>query len=403
LSFWQPESRPAWDKAFGLVRSDFESSHPNVKVVLTTSDWNTLYPKFEAAYQAGTSPDIYYFDTPSLVIGAANAGQLTPLDDVIAAAKASGNTVPQSALDVVTINGHVRSFPLYSYPSVIWYRKDLFAQAGLQPPDSMESWLADARRFTNPPNMYGTALFNDPDNPRIVSMTIAAFGGKLFDDQGKVAINSPETASAMDFLGQLFKTSTPDAVTKGPSDQRLVFSTGKAAMLLDTASVANNLLDPTSKVKLDQVGAVAMPASKVPGVPTTEALTSELVVATNAKHSGCAKAFLAFWAQPQEMVKFAEDMIVGLTSIWSSVTQPSSPFWTNPRIQAASSDLQVAMGSGASNGYVTGLWPKPNACGPKVVATGLYAQMVSHVVSDQWTGQKTAQWAEQTVKSLCGL
>ena len=401
LQFWQPDTREDWLNAVGLVIKDFQAAHPNVDVKFTTTDWDQLLPKLTAAAAAGSVPDIYYLDTPVPVFGAASDGLLAPVTDVIN--KVGADKWPKAMLAADSLNGEIYGFPLYTYPQVLWYRKDLVQQAGLPAPASMADVLAAAQKLTDPSKkFYGTALYNDQDDPQIVAEVCAAFGCSLFDADGKVTINSPETVKALAFLKQLWATASPDAISKADLDARLVFSTGGAAFDFTSVSFSNELAKPDSKVKFDQVTAIQIPndAKKVPATP---AAFASITIPKGAKNADVAKQFLEFWAQPEEMVKFAENTVIGHIGVMTSVSDPSSQYWASPRIAPLADFMRAGITGASKDGFVIGGYPKINTCGPKVLAAGIYTQMVSHLVVDSWTPEQTAKWAEDEVKSTCGL
>jgi multiple sugar transport system substrate-binding protein len=380
--------------------TDFHAQNSSVDFSRTTTDWNTLLPKLTASVAAGSPPDLYYFDSPVETYGAATNNELVPLDDVIK--KVGADKWPKNMLDAVTLNGKIYGFPLYTYPEILWYRKDLFQQAGLQPPTTLDNILAAARALNHPPTQYGTALYNDQDDPWIVAEVCAAFGCKLFDDSGKPAINSPETIQALDFLRELWKTTNPDAISKADLDARLIFYTGGAAMDFTSVSLSNELSKPTAKVKPEQVGAVPIPQSRT-GVPSNPAPFANIVIPRGAKNVQMAKQFLEFWAQDAEMVKFGENTVIGHIPVMRSVSDPSSPYWSSTRISPLAPFIQAGIEGASTNGFVPGMYPKPSSCGPKVMAAGVYTQMLSHVVVDKWSSAQTATWAESQIKQICGL
>jgi multiple sugar transport system substrate-binding protein len=401
LQFWQPDTRQDWLDAVGLVVKDFQAVHPNVNVEFTTTDWAQLVPKLTAAEAAGTVPDLYYFDTPVPVYGTASSGLLTPLTDVISSVGA--DKWPQAMLDADTVNGEVYGFPLYTYPQVLWYRKDLLEKAGIAAPTSMADVLAAAQKLNDPANkFYGTALYNDQDDPQIVAEVCASFGCSLFDKDGNVTINSPETIAALAYLKELWATASPDAISKADLDARLVFSTGGAAFDFTSVSFSNELAKPDATVKLDQVAAIQIPndAKKVPATP---AAFASITIPAGAPNADMAKEFLKFWAQQDEMVKFAENTVIGHIGVMTSVSDPASAYWTSPRIAPLAPFMKAGIEGASADGFVVGGYPKINTCGPQVLAAGIYTDAVSHLVVDSWTPEQTAKWMEDQVKQVCGL
>jgi ABC-type glycerol-3-phosphate transport system substrate-binding protein len=398
VKFWDPDTRDTWVNARNLVMKDYQAKNPNVEFSFTTTDWNQLMPKLMASVASGSTPDLYYLDTPAVAYGAASEGLIVPLTDVMK--KIGLENWPKSMIDSVSLNGEIWGFPLYVYPQVVWYRKDLFQQAGLKPPTTLDDLLKAAQTLNAPPKMYGAALYNSPDEPYILAGICGSFGCRLTDEKGAVTINSPETIQALNFLKALFATTSPDAVSKQDSDARLIFGGGGAAIMMSSVSFSDLLLRPGSKLTAAQVGAVPIP-NKAKKAPATLALYSVLVIPKGAKNVAEAKKFLEFWATPAEMIKFGENTVIGHIPVMRSVSDPNSSYWKSPRITPVAEYVRAGIDGAAKDGYVLGMYPKPNPCGPKAVAAGIYPQMVSHLIGDGWTAERVASWAQDQVTKMC--
>ena len=401
LQFWQPDTREDWLNAVDLVIKDFQVEHPNVTVEFTTTDWDQLLPKLTAAAAAGSVPDLYYLDTPVPVFGAASSGLLTPVTDVVN--QVGADQWPQAMLDAVSLDGEIYGMPLYTYPQVLWYRKDLLEQAGIAAPQTLADVLAAAQQLNDPgAKFYGTALYNDLNDPQIIAEVCASFGCSLFDGAGNVTINSPETVAALGYLKELWATGSPDAISKADLDARLVFSTGGAAFDFTSVSFSNELASPDSVVKLDQVAAIQIP-NEAKKVPATPAAFASMTIPNGAPNADLAKEFLAFWARPDEFVKFAENTVIGHIGVMTSVSDPASSYWTSPRIAPLAPFMKAGLDGASEDGFVIGGYPKINTCGPQVLAAGVYTDATAHLVVDDWTPEQTAQWMDEQTRQLCGL
>jgi ABC-type glycerol-3-phosphate transport system substrate-binding protein len=183
VSFWDPEIRVPWITATDNVFADFHKAYPDASVDRSKIDWDTMLPKLTAAVASGSPPDLFFFDSPVTEFGAASSDLLTPITDVIDSI--GRKNWSKTMLDQASVNGEVYGFPLYAYPYVIWYRKDLLDKAGLQPPTTMAELLADAQLLNKPADkLYGIAMYNDVTSVDIAGQVIASFGGRLFDDNG---------------------------------------------------------------------------------------------------------------------------------------------------------------------------------------------------------------------------
>ncbi len=398
LKFWQPDTRADWVKARDIVIKDFEEKNPGIKVENTTVDWGQLFPKLQAAVAANAAPDIYFLNPPSNVYGAAAQKLIVPVTDVVKAVGA--DRWPTSMVDPLTVDGQVYGMPMNTFPHVVWYRKDLFAQAGLQPPTTLDNLLKAAQTLNKPPATYGIALYNNQADPHVFVEICAAFGCQVVDAKGNVVIDTPQTAQAIEYYKQLWKTTTPDAISKTNLDQRLVFAAGGAAIMMTQISLVTNLTSGQSKVSLDQAAVVEVP-NQAKVRPTTVNEIQALTIPRGAKHPAEARRFLEFWFSPEEYMKYISNTVPGHLPTMKHATAAGSPYWELPRIKPMAGLFRVASESALQNGFYLGMYPVPNTCEPKVYAAGIYTQMVSHAVVDNWGGAQTAAWAQTEIKRLC--
>src|SRR5207302_8078390 len=82
-----------------------------------------------------------------------NQGFLYPLDEFIAQDPHVMDKIHPEIRRVVTVNGHVYSFPWQQAAQALYYRKDLFRDAGLdpnRPPKDWDEFYRDCQKLTNP-------------------------------------------------------------------------------------------------------------------------------------------------------------------------------------------------------------------------------------------------------------
>jgi multiple sugar transport system substrate-binding protein len=117
----------------------YEQKHPNVtiKPVLQTTDG--LVPTFQTAAAAGKGPDIQYFWGGIYSMEPSWKGYTRPVSDYIPADELKHYLNAKED----TFQGKVWTMPWYVQPSFpILYRKDVLAEAGVQPPADFQSLLA---------------------------------------------------------------------------------------------------------------------------------------------------------------------------------------------------------------------------------------------------------------------
>ncbi|WP_166351995.1 ABC transporter substrate-binding protein [Phytoactinopolyspora limicola] len=144
VEMWQNQFSEA-DNAWYKSKVDaFNAAQDDVQVKLTVVPGDAWEQKLKAAQAAGNAPDLYTMNY-SAVLPKARNGELAPITDLIDADRWAD--LDERFLDAVTEGAEHYAYPmLYEPSSLLFYRTDLFEQAGLDPDSPPESWaeLIDA-------------------------------------------------------------------------------------------------------------------------------------------------------------------------------------------------------------------------------------------------------------------
>ncbi|MGP3954489.1 ABC transporter substrate-binding protein [Nonomuraea sp. 3N208] len=146
------------------------------------------------------------------------------------------------ALELNTSGGRLLAVPSDGWAQLILYRKDLFDNAGLQPPDTYEALQAAAQKL-NTGGVAGITLAIAPKD----SFTAQSFehiaqanGCQLVDNSGNVALDSPACVRAFEFYSNLAKNYS----VKGKQDvdtTRATYFSGKAAMMIWSSFILDEM------------------------------------------------------------------------------------------------------------------------------------------------------------------
>lgn len=134
---------------------------PNVTVNLETVPFGNLYARFITARQQDDLPNILNTTEGGVAFLQALNG-LVPVDDIIDTL-GRDDFIP-SFLQAVSKDGQVWAVPDWALHHEVWYRKDLFEQAGLEIPQSWDELLVAAEALTQDTNgdgeidIYGFAV-----------------------------------------------------------------------------------------------------------------------------------------------------------------------------------------------------------------------------------------------------
>jgi multiple sugar transport system substrate-binding protein len=122
---------------------EFERTHPGIRVVVQQIPWSAAHEKLLTAFAGDATPDLCQLGNtwiPEFVA----LGALEPLDD-----RAAGSTVVRASdyfsgiWDTNVVAGRLYGLPWYVDTRLIFYRRDILAEAGFgAPPKSWAEWQA---------------------------------------------------------------------------------------------------------------------------------------------------------------------------------------------------------------------------------------------------------------------
>ncbi len=114
--------------------------------------------KLASARAAGTMADVFQVNYSNLIWNATD-GYIMPLNDLIP--QESWEDLYDNVKEMITVDGKLYAYPQMLEPAVVmYYRKDLLQEAGLEVPKTWDEFAAAAKALTND-DMYGAAMHYD--------------------------------------------------------------------------------------------------------------------------------------------------------------------------------------------------------------------------------------------------
>ena len=157
----------------------------------------------------------------------------------------------------LSADGNLYAVPLYSETSFTFYRTDLFEKAGIEAPTEQITYTQFAEmaaKLHDPENgIYGTCQRGKAgwgENMAFVGTVANAFGGRWFDENWNLQLDTPEWKAAINYYVDLMTNSgPPGASANGHNENRALFKDGKCATWVDATSAAGDVRNPdTSSV-----------------------------------------------------------------------------------------------------------------------------------------------------------
>ncbi|MFQ3786738.1 ABC transporter substrate-binding protein [Halomonas sp. A29] len=295
----------------------FEEAHPGIEVNWVVLEENVLRQRLTTDIATGGGQfDVLTIGTYEAPIWA-ERGWLVALDDLPEAYQEDDLLKP--VRDGLSHDGSLYALPFYAESSMLYYRTDLFEEAGIEMPEQptweqVRDWAAELHDPSN--QLAGICLRGKPgwgENMAFVSTLVNTFGGRWFDEEWNPELDSPAWQEAIGFYVDLLGNyGPPGASSNGFNENLALFSRGNCAMWVDATSAAGKLYNPAESQVADRLGFAPAPVAETPKGAHWLWSWALAIPATSEKQEA-AQTFLT-WATSQEYVE-----LVGENEGWTSV------------------------------------------------------------------------------------
>ena len=325
------------------LSSQFETANPDIELRWVVLEENVLRQRTttDVASQGGQFDvlTIGSYETPIW----ARRDWLRPLN---LPASYDVNDLIKPIREGLSSDGKLYAVPFYGESSMLYYRKDLFANAGITVPEQptytqVKEW---ASKIHNPQNgIYGMCLRGKPgwgENMAFLTTLVNTFGGQWFDMDWNPTINTPEWKNAVGYYVDLMQNyGPPGASSNGFNENLALFSTGKCGMWVDATVAAGLISNPEQSNVADKVGFAPAPIEVYPN-GSNWLWAWALAIPKTSKAPEAAERFIA-WATSKEYIQ-----LVANENSWVAVppgTRTST--YENPNYQKAAPFAPIVLNS----------------------------------------------------------
>ena len=212
---------------------------------------------------------------------------------------------PASLWDSCTLNGKVYAIPWDMGPCAIFYKRGLFKRYGIDP-DSIQTWndYIQAGKTILQKSGGRTKMLplGSDDMMAFFEMLLQQTGGQVFDDQGRVAIGSPQARQALGLIKQLRQAGICSNVAAYGQEWMAGFNDESIATYPGAVWLGGIIKDAVGDFagKKADWGVFRLPAVAPGGSRVANLGGSVLVIPAECPHKAAAWAFIEYALCSQE-------------------------------------------------------------------------------------------------------
>jgi len=300
---YQPYPEAEWNQKLIV---DLQSTAAQFDVLL--SDFMYLPQFAEAGFIENVDA---YLNDPALTDGA-----WYDLEDLFPALRSAAQ-----------VDNKYWGLPLSTESTLLYYRKDLFEQAGLKPPETMDELMAAAKALNKPGERAGIALRGlrgQGINIYVWSGFFRAFGGEFFKDFPNdltPTVNTPEGVAATEFYASILQEYGPEgASTWDWAEVLTAQQQDKTTMAIDATDFGFQIDDPAKSQTAGKWGYALVPEGPAGRFPSVFSFI--FTINADSKNKEASWLFLE-WATSKPVVQ---------TRAMKSGTAIRSSIWEDPKL-----------------------------------------------------------------------
>ena len=310
--FWYGFGGPLGESLEGMI-ADFNAGHPEIEVTgVSMGQYAALSQKIMAAIAAGNPPtlaQVYENWTANFI----EAGAIVSLEPFIRGPEGFSQEDLDDIFPVFLeggqFQGQMWTFPFNKGLPAIYYNKEMFQEAGLDPetpPGTWDQFREMATRLTvnkdgkGRPEQWGTS-FSIPTAFSMYQQILVQNGGQIMSsDGGRFTFDSPEGVAALQYLVDLVEKDKVAYIAPGAYEHQTDFVSQKVAMIQGYI-VSRKYMEPQLTF---QPGIAPVPRGKQKAVLITGTNLAIFAKASEAQQQA-AWAFVKWLADVDQQARWA--------------------------------------------------------------------------------------------------
>ncbi|WP_137149976.1 extracellular solute-binding protein [Devosia sp. FKR38] len=302
---------------------EWEAANPDYPIVPEVVGWGQCQDKVTTLAAAGTPVGLAYVGSRTLKQFALN-DLIVPVPMTDEEKAAYYNFVPET----VTFDGTQWGVPVAFSTKALFWNKDLFKAAGLDPevpPKTWEEKIAFAKQITEKTDAagYGLVAKSFDNTMHQFLHWVYTNSGQVIDADGNIVLDSPQNLAALTALKDIVPFSEEGPTAYEQNEVRAIWLDGGVAMIEASAGAANRAEEAGMNW-----GVAPLPTGPDAKGPGTLLITDSLAVFKGTGVEDKAIEFAKFITSPEK--QWAYDVSQGLTPlrpVHSDELVAEKPYW----------------------------------------------------------------------------
>lgn len=345
VTFWNGFTGSDGEILKEIVNRFNQKQAGKIRIKMDIMPWDVFFQKLPPAIATKTAPNLILLDPANIPQYAAN-NSIQSMHDFWSVTGLKEKDYLANVLNLMKYKGKYYEMPMQTNLIYLYWNKDLFKAAGLdpeKPPQTMDELAGFAVKLTNPQkNQYGLGLVAKGGAPGYWTSFIWNNGGEFFNAKRKKSLlNSPQNVKTLEWMQDLAvnKKVTPKGVNGADLDNLLM--SGQLAMYINGPWLINGL----RKNKIN-FGITAPPKGSVRQQVISGGIGFAVPAGTKKAEKRAAYELIKYWMSPEVLKEWS--MRNGFPA-WSAAVMNDPEMKADP-IQGAISPLGV-LGRNYAQGY----------------------------------------------------
>jgi multiple sugar transport system substrate-binding protein len=304
LEFWAIGSEV---EIIGEMFDEFRRENPDVDLRVQQIPWLAAHEKLLTAFAGDATPDVCQLGNTWIPeFGSLDA--LEPLDAYIQRSHSIDQRDYFSGLwKTNELKDKMYGIPWYADTRLLFYRKDMLAQAGWsQPPRTWDEWLAAMRDVKRKVNPTGYAILMPTNEWEHLTILGLQTGSEMLRDDGRFAnFSNPQFREALEFYARVFDEGlAPPLSNTQISNYWEEFGRGYFAMYITGPWNLGEFRRRLPADLQDKWATAPLPRPTKAKFSVSQAGGSGLAIFRNSKNKDAAWRLVAFLSRPEQLVRF---------------------------------------------------------------------------------------------------